>query len=445
MEKHFACYYAKAMIKKLTNGLGVLLVLLIPSQLGLHFWPEWSFIDGVRVDYFSPTIYVTDVLIFGLLLLFVVQRVSEEKRREFSIKKYGKTFIFSALFLLFVLVNVGYSYSPAVSIYKWIKVVEFGFLGWWTAQNLKFNVYSLQLATLLLATVFYESVLAIWQFSRQSSIGGMWYLLGERTFNSSTPGIANAFINGELVLRPYGTFSHPNVLGGFLGLTLPVALIHFLHNSRKFNAGRRLVVAGVMGIGLMALLLTLSRGAILFGALCFVTVFYKYSRQITKTTMALMVVVLVMAGTVIWPRLQALRVEFESIVVRQETNDVAIERWRQSPIFGTGLGTSPLYRILREQKARNYSLSSQPTHSIYLLVLAETGLIGFGLLAGTVFWAGWRLWRKGKILIFTPLLFMLTLGIFDHYWLTLQQGQLMFVLVLSVALRETGRLKTYNE
>ena len=29
----------------------LVLILFLPSQLGKHWWPEWSLVDGVRVDY----------------------------------------------------------------------------------------------------------------------------------------------------------------------------------------------------------------------------------------------------------------------------------------------------------------------------------------------------------------------------------------------------------
>ena len=32
------------------------LLLLIPTQLGKHFWFDWSLVWGMRVDYFSPTV-----------------------------------------------------------------------------------------------------------------------------------------------------------------------------------------------------------------------------------------------------------------------------------------------------------------------------------------------------------------------------------------------------
>src|SRR5258708_5260679 len=71
-----------------------------------------------------------------------------------------------------------------------------------------------------------ESILAIAQFFNQGSLNGVLYFLGERTFTATTSGIANASVSGELILRPYGTFPHPNVLAGYLLISLTLLLLY---------------------------------------------------------------------------------------------------------------------------------------------------------------------------------------------------------------------------
>ena len=46
----------------------LIFVFLLPTQLGKHFFPPYSYLNGVRVDYLSPTIYLTDILVFLLLV-----------------------------------------------------------------------------------------------------------------------------------------------------------------------------------------------------------------------------------------------------------------------------------------------------------------------------------------------------------------------------------------
>src|SRR5476651_2543095 len=48
-----------------------LLILFLPTQLGKHFWPNFSFVYGIRVDYLSPTIYISDILFVLLFFLSI--------------------------------------------------------------------------------------------------------------------------------------------------------------------------------------------------------------------------------------------------------------------------------------------------------------------------------------------------------------------------------------
>ena len=48
-----------------------LLLLLLPTQLGKHFWPTFSYVLGTRVDYLSPTLYLTDIIILFITLFYL--------------------------------------------------------------------------------------------------------------------------------------------------------------------------------------------------------------------------------------------------------------------------------------------------------------------------------------------------------------------------------------
>ncbi|MCL4397935.1 hypothetical protein M1403_02820 [Patescibacteria group bacterium] len=337
-----------------------LLIIFLPSQLGLHFWPAWSYINGVCVDYFSPTVYFTDLLVIALLPLSL-----RAKRSNLHLHKRD---CFVALFLAMTIgVNIYFSTLPWLSFYKWLKIGEMAFLAWFVAKNKTFLLSRLPI--FLLVPVVYSCVLALWQFAKQGSVGGIWYWLGERSFNNSTPGIALASFNGQMFLRPYATFPHPNVLMGFLMVAGLLILTQFPHISRK-------ITAVVLGLLLIVLVLLPSRGNLLTG----------------------------------WG-------------LRMQLNQIAIQQWLKSPLFGTGLGTSPLY----PRNIANFSLLHQPIHNLYFLSLSETGLIGLGIFVILLLAA---LWKKENIRHKIPLLAIMGLGLFDHYFLTLQQGQLLFAIVL---------------
>lgn len=373
--------------------------------------------SGVRVDYLSPTLYLTDIPIFLLFILEI---------QNFKIK-FKKSLVLLLLLTSLILFNIYFSLSPAVSVYKWLRVAEFGWLAYFVAKNNKFLLNSYKI---LLIPVFYESILAIWQFINQGSVGGFWYWLGERTFSSGTPGIANAYINGQLVLRPYGTFPHPNVLGGFLTVVLPLILHQFLHNSRKLTA-QGFGVLLIVVLGYVTLFLSLSRAAILAGiGVTLLVLWQKFGRS--KIWLGVLGC-LVILGTVLWPRFGSLGAETESVVMRERLSSIAIEQFTHSPVLGQGLGTSPLFSSSTanyELRTTNYALAFQPPHNIYLLILAETGIMGV--------LGGLRVLRKIRLTL--PLAAILILGLVDHYFLTLQQGQLLLALIVGLALVRIDRV-----
>ncbi len=191
---------------------------LLPTQLGKHFWPSFTIIDGLRIDYLSPTLYISDVLAVLIILYFIFNQWSS--RHESSIRRpelmpngimnhesrkktsttyclQPTTFLISLLFL-FLGLGIYFSYSPFAGWYWLLKLLEFILLGFALKtffQNRKmFTSFSYG----LFFAVVFQSILAIWQVVAQGSVGGLFYFFGERFFTADTPGIANASINGSL-------------------------------------------------------------------------------------------------------------------------------------------------------------------------------------------------------------------------------------------------------
>lgn len=357
----------------------ILLLIFLPSQLGWHFWPSWAYIRGVRIDYFSPTLYFTDILVLGLFLLWTLSLRTEFKKNYLKKIVAVENLIVLILLGFYILLNIYFSWRPWVSLYKWVKITELGFLAYFTAlvANRDKKIWFW-----LTIPILYSSFLAIWQFINQGSVGGIWYWLGERSFTKDTLGIANAVINGQYILRPYATFPHPNVLAGFLFVSISLLFIYFPHFSRKFTALLILVSIFVFWT-------TLSKGDLVVG----------------------------------WQ-------------LRQQLNEIAWQQWQQSPLIGTGLGTSPLY----SRNITNFAMLYQPIHNIYWLLLSETGIIGLGLFLILIIKLLKHLFQTGNVRFQIPLLIILFLGIFDHYWLTLQQSQLLLAVVVGIIIGDYAKV-----
>src|SRR5689334_11072958 len=98
------------------------LIILLPTQLGLHLWPDWALVLGRRVDYLSPTLFITDILVG---LLFVVWAIDLWKNHAiFKIAKKIKThtsfLIVATTFVIFAGCNIWFAQNTYVALYTWI-------------------------------------------------------------------------------------------------------------------------------------------------------------------------------------------------------------------------------------------------------------------------------------------------------------------------------------
>jgi len=80
----------------------------------------------------------------------------------------------------------------------------------------------------------------------------------------------------------------------------------------------------------------------------------------------------------------------------------------------------------------------QPVHNIFLLALTETGIPGLLFFTFLLTKAGAASAKKGKILFGLAIIFIVVTGLVDHYWLTLQQNQLLASLILGLSLRKNS-------
>src|SRR5438552_2386080 len=115
-----------------------LLILFLPTQLGLHFWPAWAMVLGRRIDYLAPTVYGTDILIILTLVswIFVSSRPTWRSppfggiplRREIFQPLLSRFLDYARndkwfLILFFVGANIFISASPSVALYHCVKVL----------------------------------------------------------------------------------------------------------------------------------------------------------------------------------------------------------------------------------------------------------------------------------------------------------------------------------
>ena len=385
------------------------LLFLLPLQIGKHFWPDWSLVFGIRVDYLSPVIYLTDILVLTLLLVWLGQNFREIG--GFLVKKKIYIFLIGALFLANVLV----AQHPTAAILRWAKIFEvlvFSFYVFWEREKTVNLIYK----TIPL-TLFYLAPIAVLQFYFQRTIGGPLYFLGERSFSVSTPGIALVDLWGKSFMRPYTIFPHPNALAGY---ALVATLIAFFQKEK-----RGLLFFSEIFFGLFVILISFSQNAWI--SLLLIIALKLIGK---KTYFYTTLLVFVLSLALLFPiNLSLFSLSFfgESFSKRLELSRIAGIIFAKRPFLGIGLNN--LFYLLPSFQNR-VSWWLQPIHNIYLLVLTETGFLGFSYFYFFVL----RPFVKKKNLPFLIFLLAIILtGFSDHYWLTAQQNLLLFGIVVGGA------------
>jgi len=363
-------------------------ILLLPTQLTKFFWPDWSVFLGTRIDFLAPVLYAQDFLIVPLLVLNFSKIILKIKRNK---KSFG-------LLLVLIGLNVVFAIRPEIAIFKWISVLKIIFIAFlvWKDKELvkKYLLFCIP------CWVVGELILSLGQVARGGSLQGLFYWLGERKFSYIDPGIALMSIADETFIRAYGTFSHPNVMAGFVGVCLLV-----WQRFKKIDLSFWLI----WWSGIVVLVLTGSRVAILS---LLVSLFFKFR---IKNILALVVVGLmglVLYKQVGWDVNSGLK---RTWLVGQSLRQIAF-----SPIFGIGLGNN----IIANSEYRNFEgvRLLQPVHNVYLLIMAE-----LGLLVTVIF-----VFFSKKVRFNKVLLFILITGLFDHYWISAAQTIGLMAVILPI-------------
>ncbi|MBI4004959.1 hypothetical protein HY358_02380 [Candidatus Roizmanbacteria bacterium] len=381
-----------------------LFVLFLPTQLGRHFFFPFSYLSGVRIDYLAPTLYFTDIIAL-LLIVSNVQTVLRFFRSRFTI-----------IFLALISLNIFFSLIPAISFYKFLKLLEFLAL---------FAIYAQSVISpkLLLAAFAIgggvEGSIALSQFVTKHSLQGLLYFFGERYFTLSTPDIAKASLFGVEILRPYGTFSHPNSLAGFYLLPYFFVLL-----SKRFQ--KHLILKyTTLFLSSFIIFLSFSKVAILIYLIG--TVVYlignTFYRKCILCFTARILILTVLTGIIFAAQGDFLSAE-KRILLLQNAGAIIIT----TPLFGVGLGS---YLAAQHEFAIKYPyFFLQPVHNIFALLMAEAGIILGGFLF-LVVGKYLKIMKKNRAAIFLVAVIAFT-GLFDHYWLTLQQNFLLIPVVFGI-------------
>ena len=371
-----------------------LLIFSLPFQLGYHFWLPESYVASFRIDYLAPTFYITDLL----LILFLA--VNFKKTTSVVIDFFSKPsgWLFAAL----IFVNLYASSFSLVTFFAWLRLGSYLLL--LTVLATTDHLAKKVLLPFFLSLIFIIS-LSVIQFVLQSSLGGLFYFLGERPLSIAIPNVAKINLPWGQMLRPYATFSHPNSLAGYLLVSLVI-----LNRISRSKILKFILIATII--------LTFSKSAIL--ALVVIELIKPNLLQSASLAALLSFVPLLKLDPSFSSRYYLLSPTLKIVM--------------DQPLLGVGLRQF-IPNLTTYLPASQISYATlQPVHHTFILMFAELGLLGVVIIT-KIFWAPLsRLVKDKKTRPYLLNLFgiILLTGSLDHYWWTLPQNQLIIVLTLAL-------------
>ncbi len=412
-------------LKNSQNYYKILVLLFILAIFSIFFpvrhvfLTKEAYLIGDYSDFTSFSLYLSDILIF-----FTALTVFPPRGVNFYHVAKSLKWLILAIFVIFF---IHFSLNIRLNAYlliKWLElIVAYGTFSLLFEQNAIKNLF-LKLFAWLCGL---ESILALIQFAKQSSIG--LYKLGESHLAPSILGVAKIVSGGTAYIRGYGTFPHPNPFSAFLvaGILITIYLLTNLITKKS-----RVLYSILLFIDILGLTVTFSRGAFLALAAGLVIFFGFLLWHHTETgirRIASAIIILVaslIASFILFKPFLITRATFfdQSTIARKFYDVTGIKMAVKNPIFGVGLGES----LLEMDTISGKTLApwdKQPPHNYFIIAAAEMGIPAMLILVWIFFSHLYKLLKQKlttySLLLVTIFVTFLILMQFDHYFYTLDQ------------------------
>jgi hypothetical protein len=431
-----------------------IIIFLLPWQTRWMYGAE--LLGGAHTEYGIMGLFAVELLVAVAMIVAVLTRSSIESRHQLPIR-------IGAVLCVAVVLGSAFADRGAFSL----AMATHALFAYGIFASLLFEKVSMRLVCGAFVLGLVPSVLlGMVQVLTGVSPAGSWFGLAARS--ATQLGDAVFTVDGERVLRAYGTFSHPNVFGGYLGVGL-FAWWHVVYGTWKKENGTWLefstlrqvfhlpssiflpVAVGTFGTAflLFGLLLTGSRSAmlgLLLGLLLTVVargVRSGVKRVVSVIGVAAIVIVTSLIASFAFTDLAAeLRGggvnEERSLTERAELyEDFVPFIAATNLVVGNGVGSYVL--SYADFDAGKPAYDYQPIHNTFLLFFAETGILGalilLWFLAAVVRSHLARLPQRDALTALGMGSVVFVIAFYDHYLWSSWAGLALMTLVFGMMVR----------
>jgi O-antigen ligase len=411
-------------------GMAKKIIYLIILSLFVNAYKKFifpfSFVNGTANVYLTPKFYLVDplliLLLFGALVSTFSNLLGTSKRSPIGLSNL----IILALIICFFFSSL-FSTNFNISIYYLIRLVLYLSLFFWIRPILNRAEDAQHLAIVLSVPVLIISLFAIFQWRYQHSVWG-FFPLGEPLFSSVYANSPLVNFLGSVWLRSFGTFPHPNILGGFLAISLIWILDSFIAGFHKDQHSPVCLFQFLAFLlGLFALFISFSQSAwaaFILGLVLYLQIKMSVGGGVNRlklSWLAFGLIFLILSFFYIY------KLPLDSANTRRiDLTQVAFSLWGSHPLVGIGAGNFV--------SASSY-FWKEPVHNIYFLILSETGIVGFLPFLLLLLYSLIHSYKKIKTfpLPLVLIIEIMFLGLFDHYLITSSAGSLLFWIILGMA------------
>lgn len=361
--------FVAVMMRDLRRLLLVMLIFVIPLNADVNFMMHPS-VGGADAFTFG----VFDIL---LLVLFVVTLLRSSRAKTVGALRFYPAIMIPSLILFgFYAISLLAAQDLLWSSFDIVNFAKTLLFFWVLANNIKERRDLNLVIGFALLGLFVQNIVVYWQ----AAVPSASHLL--QSIGLGAPAELSQFeMQSSDLSRPGGTIGHCNHYARYVGLLVPLAIVHALTCVKKYKA---LLYTVVAVSSVFALITTLTRsswlGLVVSMAVILPLLFTRHHFSFRILCNVAFAVLLFLMVFVIYSKPIIHRITADdhgSAYSRITTAKVALRIIRDHPVIGCGINNYasklPDYWIAEDTFTRRTAV-----HNTFLLYAAELGILGFG-------------------------------------------------------------------